>query len=162
MPRSKRGKTSLVETRKFFRDGLEEDITGMVRVSVTSDGHVVESYKLANGKRRFFATLYGTHWCAHGDTIADAVTDAMFKDPAQRPSIDSLVKTIKAAGRSRKITLSEFRILTGACMAGCKTALERAGRDSSPMTAADIRDVVSRDWGTKLIRVLGWEDKNAS
>jgi hypothetical protein len=157
MPASKLGKT-----RKFYRDGLEEDITGIVRVSVTSDGHVVERYTLANGKKRFFATLYGTHWCAHGNTIADAVTDAMFKDPIQRPSIDSLVNEINKAGKSRKITLSEFRILTGACLAGCKTALERAGRDSTPLTAFDIRDVVSRDWGTKLIRVLGWEDKNAS
>lgn len=139
---------------------MEEEISGIVRVSVTSDGHVVESYKLSNGKRRYFATLYGTHWCAHGDTIADAVTDAIFKDPVQRPSIDSLVQSIKAVGKARKITLSEFRILTGACLAGCKTALERAGRDASPMTAADIRDVISRDWGNKLLAVLGWKEGN--
>lgn len=151
-----------MKTRKFYRDGLEEEISGPIRVSVTSDGHTIESYKLANGNRRHFATLAGTHWCAHGDTVADAVTDAMFKDPVQRPSIDSLVHSIRGAGKARKITLSEFRILTGACLVGCKTALERAGRDSSPMIATEIRDVVSREWGSKLLRVLGWEDKNAS
>ena len=147
-----------MKTRKFFHDGLEEMISGPIKISVTSDGHTIERYTLANGKRRYFATLSGMHWCAHGDTIAEAVTDAMFKDPAQRPSIDSLVNKIKADGASRKITLSEFRMLTGACLVGCKMALERAGRDTSPMTAADIRDVVSRDWGNKLLAVLGWDD----
>jgi len=151
-----------VTTRKFYRDGLEELITGPVRVSVTSDGHTIESYKLASGKRRYFATLYGTHWCAHGDSVAEAVADAIFKDPDQRPSIDSLVQAIRKAGKSRKITLSEFRMLTGACLAGCKSALEQAGRDTSPITAFQIRDLVSLDWGNKLIRILGWEESNAS
>lgn len=148
-----------MKVRKFFRDGLLEDITGPIRVSSTSDGHVIESYKLATGKRRYFATLAGTHWCAHGNSIAEAVADAIFKDPAQRPTRDTLVGEINAEGKSRKITLSEFRIITGACLVGCQDALKRAGRDTSPMTAKEIRDVVSRDWGGKLISILGWEDR---
>ena len=157
MPQLKLGKTRPVKTRKFYRDGLEEEISGPIRVLTTSDGHVVESYKTSDGKRRYFATLAGSHWCAHGNSIADAVTDALFKDPAQRPSIDSLVQSINADGKKRKISLSEFRILTGACLVGCKTALDRAGKDGSPMTATEIRDVVSRDWGNKLLAVLGWK-----
>lgn len=148
-----------MKVRKFFRDGLLEDISGPIRISSTSDGHVIESYRLATGKRRYFATLAGTHWCAHGNSIAEAVADAIFKDPARRPTRDSLVREINAAGRSRKITLSEFRIITGACLVGCQDALKRAGKDGSPMTAKEIRDVVSRDWGGKLISILGWEDR---
>lgn len=146
-----------MKVRKFYRDGLEEEVTGPIRVLHTSEGHVIESYKLSNGKRRFFATLAGTHWCAHGNTIAEAVADAIFKDPAQRPTREALVREINAVGKSRKITLTEFRVLTGACSVGCQEALKRAGRDGSPMTAKDIRDVVSRDWGQKLISILGWE-----
>lgn len=148
--------------RTIYRDGLEEEVIGPIRVSATSDGHVIERYKLSNGTRRYFATLAGTYWCAHGDTIAEAVADAIFKDPAQRPSLESLAKEIRAEGKSRKVTLSEFRMLTGACLTGCKSALERAGRDTKPMTAFEIRDIVSREWGEKLIRVIGWEDKYAS
>lgn len=122
---------------------------------------MVEAYKLAKGGTRFFVTLAGSHWCAHGDTVADAVSDAIFKDPERRPSLDSLVQTIRSAGRKRKITLSEFRMLTGACLVGCKEALKRAGRDGSPMTAEEIREVVSADWGNKLIRVLKWEGVSA-
>ena len=146
-----------MEARKFFRDSIEEKIIGPIRVHTTSDGHVVESYKLADGTRRFFATLAGTHWSAHGDTIANAVADAIWKDPAKRPSMEALRETIKKDGRERKINLNEFRVLTGACLAGCRSALAQVGRDESPMTAKDIRDVVSRDWGNKLLSVLGWD-----
>lgn len=146
-----------METRKFYRDGLEEKIIGSIRISKTSDGHVVESYKLSDGTRRFFATLAGSHWCAHGFTIAQAVADAIWKDPARRPSMESLVSEIKKDGKTRKITLNEFRVLTGACLTGCRSALAQARRDESPMTAKEIRDVVSFDWGNKLLSVLGWE-----
>lgn len=147
-----------MEARKLYRDGLEEKIKGSIRVQTTGDGHTVESYKLADGKRRFFATLAGSHWCAHGDTIAGAIADAIWKDPAKRPSMESLVQTIKKKGQGRKITLNEFRVLTGACLAGCRSALAQVGRDESPMTAQEIRDVVSFDWGNKLLSVLGWNE----
>lgn len=146
------------KTRKFFRDGIEEEISGPIKVRVTSDGHVVESYKTAKGKKRYFATLAGTHWCAHGDSVASAVADALWKDPERRPSIDALKAEIKNAGTRRKITLNEFRVLTGACLTGCRIALERVGRDESPLTAYEIRDHVSKEWGGKLLSVLEWTD----
>jgi hypothetical protein len=146
-----------MKSRKFYRDGLEEEITGPIKVKVTSDGHTVEHYKLSTGKRKYFATLSGSHWCAHGDSVASAVADALWKDPARRPTIDALKADIVKAGKKRKITLSEFRVLTGACLSGCRTALERAGRDDSPITAFEIRDHVSKDWGGKLLSALGWE-----
>lgn len=154
----KTGKTNSVKTRKLYRDGLEELITGPIKSHVTSDGHTVESYKLSDGKRRFFATLSGSHWCAHGDSIASAVADALWKDPERRPSMESLVGSIKKVGPSHEFTLNEFRLITGACLAGCRSALASAKRDESPMTAKDIRDVISRDWGEKLISILGWKE----
>lgn len=147
-----------LKTRKLYQDGLEEEITGPIKVVTTSDGHVVRSYKLKNGKRRFFATLAGSPSAAHGDTIANAVADAIWKDPARRPSAEALAQEIKTEGRNRKITLNEFRLLTGACLTGCKDALAKVGRDETPMTAKEIRDVVSFDWGNKLLFVLGWEE----
>jgi hypothetical protein len=147
-----------VETRKLYRDGLQEIIKGPIRISITSDGHVVEHYKLADGTRRFFATLAGTHWCAHGDTIANAIADAIWKDPTRRPSIEALVESIKSEGKAHKFTLNEFRHLTGACLVGCRTALSQAGKDESPMTAKEICDSVSIDWGNKLIAILGWQE----
>lgn len=146
-----------MKTRNFYHDGLEEEISGPVRVRVTSDGHTIETYKTAKGKRRYFATLSGTHWCAHGDSVASAVSDALWKDPVRRPSLDALKTDIRNFGKARKITLNEFRVLTGACLTGCRSALEAAGRDESPMTAIQIHDCVSKDWGGKLLSVLGWD-----
>lgn len=147
-----------MKERKLYRDGLEEVITGPIRVLVTSDGHTVESYRLASGKKRFFATLAGSHWCAHGDTIASAIADALWKDPARRPPLEQLIESIKKEGPTHRFTLNEFRLLTGACTSGCRDALAQAKRDESPMTAEEIRRIVSFDWGNKLISLLGWEE----
>jgi len=146
-----------MKSRKFYRDGLEEEISGPVKVSTTRDGHTVETYTLANGQTKYFATLCGTHWSAHGDTIAQAIGDAIWKDPDRRPSMESLKKEIRDSGRSRKLTLNEFRLLTGACLSGCKAALVKANRDESPMSADDIRKYVSQEWGDKLFSILEWE-----
>lgn len=147
--------------RTIYRDGLEETIIGKIIVSRTGEGHVVESYKLADGRRRFFVTLYGSYFCAHGDTVASAISDAMWKDPSQRPSMESLKAEIIQHGKDRKITLNEFRLLTGACLTGCREALKKAGKDESPMTAKEIRDKISREWGDKLISILGWTEVKA-
>lgn len=143
-------------SRKFYRDGLEEEVVGKIKVNRTSDGHTIEGYTTKSGKKKYFATLCGTHWCAHGDTIAQAVSDAIWKDPSRRPSLEALVAEIRKEGKKRLITLNEFRILTGACISGCWEALSRANRDESPMTAFDVRDIISKEWGEKLISVLGW------
>jgi len=147
-----------MKARKIYRDGIEEIVTGPVKTVITAEGHTIESYRLSDCRKRFFATLVGTHWCAHGDTVASAVADAIWKDPTKRPSMQALVGSIKNEGKNRKITLNEFRVLTGACLTGCRDALSKVGRDDSPMTAHDIRDIVSFEWGNKLLSVLGWEE----
>ncbi len=154
----KLGRAKFMGERKIYRDGLTEAIVGPITASVTSDGHVVESYRLANGKRRYFSTIVGSHWCAHGDTVASAIADALWKDPERRPSAQQLINEINGDGKTRKITLNEFRVITGACLTGCREALKQAGKDESPMTAYDVRDTVSREWGAKLISMLGWEE----
>ncbi len=141
---------------KLYRDGLEETIDAPPVAYQNREGHVIEAYKVG-GKARFFVTLQGTFYCAHGTTVAEAVADAIWKDPARRPSLEALKAEIIAAGPKRKISLQEFRVLTGACAEGCRLAIQRAGVDGSPMTAVQIRDVVDRQWGEKLLQILGWE-----
>lgn len=147
--------------RTIYRDGIEEQLDGDIKVTHTREGHIVEAY-MSEGKPRFFVTL-GTGanaLCAHGATVADAVADALWKDEANRPDREELVKEIQEAGKDRKVTLQEFRHLTGACAEGCRVAIQRAKIDMSKensMTAYDIRDRISREWGEKLLSILGWE-----
>lgn len=139
----------------FYRDGLEEEIDGRPLVRYTREGHLVEEYKV-NGKTKYFVTLSGTHYCAHGETLAEAISDATWKDKSKRPSIEALKEEINEAGKSRKITLNEFRVLTGACAEGCRVALKRKGLDESPMVGPDILKHFP-EWGGRLYEVLEWE-----
>ena len=140
----------------IYRDGLEEVTDGPVIVSSTREGHRVESYKVEGNKKRFFVTLAGSHYCAHGNTLAEAIADAIWKDEKRRPSLDAVKQEIQNAGESRKITLQEFRTLTGACKTGCEIALKRAGLDGSPMSVDKIKKYFP-EWGAKLIAILEWE-----
>ena len=147
-----------MNSRKFYRDGIEEIITGDVLRHVTRDGHVIETYTRENGEKRYFATIAETSFCAHGTTEAEAITDALWKDESKRPSRETLRDAIRKDGKTRKITLNEFRILTGACAVGCMAALKAKGLRPEPMKALDVRDNVSQEWGAKLLDVLGWQE----
>lgn len=143
----------------MYRDGITEIIDDSgIRVCKTREGHVVEAYKI-RGVPRFFVTLRGTHYCAHGSSVAEAVTDAVWKDPTKRPSLEALKQEIQAKGKQRKISLQEFRLLTGACAEGCRVAIQRAGVSGEPMTAFDIREKVSKEWGDKLLQILEWDKR---
>ena len=139
----------------FFRDGLGETIDRPPKVSLTREGHTVESYAV-EGKPRFFVTLAGSHYCAHGSTLAEAITDAIWKDAKRRPSLEAVKAEILKAGRDRKITLGEFRILTGACSEGCRVALARKKLDTSPLTVDEIHGHFP-EWGSKLLQILEWK-----
>ena len=141
----------------MYRDGLEikNDSDFGIRVARTRDGHIVETFKV-NGVKKHFVTLKDSVYCAHGDTVADAVADALWKDPARRPSAEALAEEIRKAGKTRKITLREFRLLTGACSEGCRIAMARARITEKSMTAFGIRDNISNEWGNKLLKILGW------
>lgn len=140
----------------IFRDGLEEKADGPSVVSTTREGHRVETYRV-KGAERFFVTLVGSYYCAHGNTLAEAIADAIWKDEKRRPSLQAIKEEIRSAGKTRKITLQEFRILTGACKTGCHLALKEAGLDGSPMQAKDIKKYFP-EWGAKLIAILEWEE----
>ena len=139
----------------FYRDGLEEKIDEAPKDYKTREGHSVEEYKV-EGEKRFFVTLYGVHYCAHGSSLEEAITDALWKDESKRPSLEDLKKKIREEGEDRKISLHEFKVLTGACGDGCRVALKRAGLDGSPMLAKDILKNFP-EWGERLCHILEWD-----
>jgi len=141
----------------IYRDGFLEKADQLPVVSQSREGHTVEYYTV-NGEDRFFVTLKGSHFCAHGNTLAEAIADATWKDPKQRPDRENLKKEIQKAGKDRLITLNEFRLLTGACSVGCRVALKKAGKENaSSMTAYDVYHHVDKSWGAKLIQILEWK-----
>lgn len=140
----------------IYRDGLTHYVEAPAKVYKNREGHTIERYQTDQGKL-YFVTLKDSHYCAHGRTLAEAIADAKWKDPVQRPTMDALKEEIISKGKDTKITLNEFRVLTGACREGCKDALKQVGlEDVEALNAYDIRDLVSREWGNKLLDVLEW------
>ena len=139
----------------FYRDGVSLCVEGKSKSYTTRDGHVVEEYT-SEGKRGYFVTLEGTYFCAHGETLDQAIADATWKDESKRPSLEELRNEINEAGKNRKISLNEFRIITGACSEGCRIALKRAKLDGSPMTLLEIKQHFN-EWGSTLERALSNE-----
>lgn len=138
----------------IFRDGIEHAIdSGGVSVRVTSDGHTIESWK-SNGKRVYFANLFESVYCAHGDSEAHAIGDAIWKDPKRRPSLDALVAEIKPHLKTRKITVHEFRVLTGACESGCRDFLKSHGLGLDAAMTLEEFVPIGGSWADKLRRVL--------
>jgi len=140
---------------KIYRDGVEHTLDSGSRVKsrTTPDGHVIESW-LSKGKKVFFANLAGSVYCAHGDSEAQAIGDAVWKNPALRPSMDSLVAEIRPIVKTRKITVREFQLLTGACTSGCTHFLSENNLASdTSMTLADFLPI-GGDWARKLAQVL--------
>lgn len=141
--------------KKIYRDGVEHglDVGSTPSVKITRDGHVIESW-MSGGKRVYFANLKDSVYCAHGDTIAQAVGDAIFKDPAKRPSIDALIAEIKPVVKTRKITVQEFIILTGACLTGCRDFLNNKGLSQTVSMTLDDFMPIGGEWATRLKKVL--------
>lgn len=141
---------------KVYRDGIEEISLVPVTSFKTLEGHVIEHYKTVDGDR-YFATIRGTHFCAHGDTVSDAVADALWKDESRRPNMSSLIDEINKDVDHRKITMNEFNLLTGACRTGMLIALKQAGLEKTKplsFTLKEIKDKISLEWGNTLEKVL--------
>lgn len=139
----------------FYRDKISIHIDTKPKIKITRDGHTVEEY-LVKGQKKFFVTLSKTFYCAHGETLEQAISDALWKDETRRPSMEQIRDKIRAAGPKHLITKNEFRLLTGACSEGIRIALERAKKKEEPMTAKEIFKI-SESWGKQLYSVLGWE-----
>lgn len=140
---------------RIYRDGTSHIIDEGSRVVVrsTSDGHTIESWK-SEGKRVYFANLANSIYCAHGDTAAQAIGDAIWKDPKLRPPLEDLVAEIKPVIKTRKITVREFRLLTGACESGCRAFLATRGLAMSAAMTLEEFLPIGGDWARKLKEVL--------
>ncbi len=141
--------------KSIYRDGIEyRDVKSDIKTRVTSDGHIIESWVTNEGKKVYFANLKNSVYCAHGTTAAEAIGEAIWKDPAKRPSLEKLVAKIKPKLNTYKISVTEFRILTGACKTGCDHFLQAHNLSSNvKMTLKEFLPI-GGDWAKKLEQVL--------
>jgi hypothetical protein len=142
-------------SRVVYRDGIEHtlDLGSKIKSKVTRNGTLVEYWK-SGGELVFFATLKDGAYCAHGSTAAGAIRAAEWKDPDKRPEKTKLAKKIKQAGPGRKITVMEFRLLTGACEVGCREFLRQHKLPMTTSMTLDAFKKIGGDWATQLELVI--------
>ncbi len=138
----------------IFRDGLELKSAAPPRV-VIRDGHTCEVVKTEDGDK-WFVTLGGTPFCAHGESFHDAVIAAKEKQNPGAGRADAVAR-VQTSG---DINLLDFCLVTGACRAG---ATAWAKQEGLSLTAKiTLKDALKRldkssssSWGERLREELG-------
>jgi len=125
------------------------------------DGYtmLIESEKIKKGvticKARYFGggvidklescylAKVGNHW-AHGKTVKEAIQDATDKAVIDMDQSE-VVAEIKASG---KVTLAQYRAITGACREGCRQFLQSIGKpDATELSIEEVKELVKGHYG---------------
>jgi hypothetical protein len=85
----------------------------------------------------------GNHW-AHGKTAKEAIQDATDKAVIDMNQSE-VVAEIKASG---KVTLAQYRAITGACREGCRQFLQSIRKpDATELSLAEAKELVKGHYG---------------
>lgn len=118
-------------------DGIVSVVTGETHTVGECEVTAARYWRGANppGDAHFIA-VRGEH-SAHGATVRGAVEDCMLKALQSDPS--SVVAEIRATGR---VTVAQYRAITGACREGCRMWLTSQGLDG--VESLPLEDVLQR------------------
>jgi hypothetical protein len=127
---------------------------------------LIESEKITKGvticKARYFGggdldkcylAKVGNHW-AHGKTAKEAIQDATEKAVIDMNQSE-VVAEIKASG---KVTLAQYRAITGACREGCRHFLQTIGKpDATELSLEEVKELVKGHYGyDKFIEAINY------
>ena len=120
---------------------------------------LIESEKITKGvticKARYFGggdldklkpcylAKVGNHW-AHGKTVKEAVQDATDKAVGDMDQSE-VVAEIKSTG---KVTVAQYRAITGACREGCRHFLQTIGKpDATELNLEEAKELTKGQYG---------------
>ncbi len=120
---------------------------------------LIESEKIKKGvticKARYFGggdldklkpcylAKVGNHW-AHGETVKEAVQDATDKAVIYMDQSE-VVAEIKSTG---KVTVAQYRAITGACREGCRHFLQTIGKpDATELNLEEAKELTKGHYG---------------
>lgn len=131
------------------RDGVEMWTEG--EVFTAPGGEIVEVlYETESStEKKYFVELSGTPACAHGDTVLEAIDDAMDKRGEREPLSEDEKKEYRAD--NYKFSARLFMKLTRACKSGTRAWLKERGLPADvTMTIAEFRKAGGRQWADAL------------
>lgn len=134
--------------RAAYRDGVDSFTEG--ELIDTPEALIEVLYKKEKGEDKFFfAELKGTVFCAHGDTIEEAIEDAKEKQGLKREFTEEEKENFK--NYEYKYSVSLFRKITGACRKGISDWLNERNLDKNVlMTIKEFREAGGGQWADTL------------
>ncbi|RDY58471.1 leucine-rich repeat domain-containing protein [Flagellimonas nanhaiensis] len=140
------GNVRIIQGNKSIRmiDGIA---TVMRKKRKVSDMTIYEG-KFFNRDKKCFVASKGEYW-AHGHTIREAIDDVVFKFMQEDSNIEEVVSNIK---KSQIMTVNQFRLLTGACRAGCQNFLEQRKMKKTSFPLNEALDILNGQYGWSRIQ----------
>jgi hypothetical protein len=136
-----------MKRKAAYRDGIALFTEG--EAVEGPNGEIIEILYNKQGKKSFFVELPGIPACAHGETIEEAIEDAIEKRDGEKPITDEEKQKYQA--KDFKFSVRIFRKLTRACRSGVDEWLKQRGLDHSvKMTLEELRQAGGGPWAEKL------------
>src|SRR5690606_3972458 len=127
---------------------VDDIATIMRKKKKVSDIDVYEG-KFFNRNRKCFVANKGNYW-AHADTIRQAIEDVNFKFLQENFNVEELVKEIK---ETKIMSVSQFRLLTGACSGGCSNFMEQRNLTKTEYPLNEALDILRGQYGWEKIQM---------
>ncbi|WIL01335.1 ribonuclease inhibitor [Riemerella phage vB_RanS_CRP6] len=125
-----------------------DGIATIIRKKKKVDDFNVFEGSFFNTKRKCYVAQKDSFF-AHGDTIREAVEDVNFKFLQENANVDDIVTEIL---KTQKITVSQFRLITGACKAGCENFLKSNGIKTTEMSLDKALTILEGQYGWDKIK----------
>ena len=115
---------------------------------------IIKSIKKKNDFTIYNAQFFGNFencfiaqrdkYYAHGETIKQAIEDVNFKFLQKTVNLDNLILEIKKRG---DMSISEYRLLTGACSVGVNGFLKEKGIKKTKLSINKVLEITKGHYG---------------
>ncbi|MVX37255.1 leucine-rich repeat domain-containing protein, partial [Myroides sp. LoEW2-1] len=112
---------NVILTQSNHKIQMIDSIATIIRSKKKRDEFTIYEGSLFNKKEKCYVASRDKYF-AHGKTIKEAIEDVNFKFLQENLEVQDLVKEIK---EKKSISVSEFRLLTGACKMGCDSFMKQ-------------------------------------
>lgn len=137
-----------------YRDGLLLYTEGEVIETLDAVVEVLYSTKVSH-ERVYFAEIKNTTFCAHGDSVEEAIEDALFKDGTKKLTEEDRKKYQDA---DFQFSVSLFRRLTGACKTGIAEWLKQRDLPATTKMTLSQFEKVGGEWADNLKEAIYGRD----
>jgi hypothetical protein len=106
-----------------------------------------------NSKKNVYVVFKG-EFSAHGNSIREAKNDLEFKILSKNFNVDDLVNKIK---KENKVTINDYRLLTGACSSGVNNFLNENNVNVEEMSLNEAIELTNGAYGSERFKqLIGW------